>query len=369
MKKALFIDRDGTLIEEPPVTYQVNNLQELVLLPGVIRNLYKIARESDFELVMVTNQDGLGTPSHPEENFNLVQLKLLQILDNEDIRFHAIFVDRSTPEQNLPTRKPGTAMLSNYMNGEYDLTNSYVIGDRHTDILLAKNLGTKVIAIQGLFDLSEWRDKVELYAANWDQIYAFLKIPPRKASILRKTKETEIAIDLNLDGSGSANISTGIGFFDHMLEQIAKHGLIDLSVSVIGDLQIDEHHTIEDTGIALGETLSKALGDKMGLERYGFHLPMDDCNAQVALDFGGRPWLVWKAKFIRDKIGEMPTEMFFHFFKSLSDGAKCNLYIKAKGKNEHHKIEAIFKAFARALKSAVRRDTHNMTLPSTKGVL
>ncbi len=369
MKKVLFIDRDGTLIVEPPITEQINNLDELELLPGVIRNLYKINKELDYEIVMVSNQDGLGTETYPETNFNIVQNKLLQILENEGIRFDAIYIDRSTAVQNLPTRKPGTAMLSRYMDGSYDLRNSFVIGDRLSDIQLAENLGAKAIAIQANFDLDSWKDKCALVAETWDELYNFLRLPPRVATVVRKTKETNIEISLNLDGKGIDEIQTGIGFFDHMLEQIARHGLIDLNIQVDGDLQVDEHHTIEDTGLALGEAFLKAIGDKKGLERYGFSLPMDDCRAEVVLDFGGRPWLVWKAKFRREKIGDMPSEMFYHFFKSFSDAARCNLFIKAKGQNEHHKIEAIFKAFARAVKFALKRDASNMSLPSTKGVL
>ncbi|MFQ5446451.1 MAG: bifunctional histidinol-phosphatase/imidazoleglycerol-phosphate dehydratase HisB [Saprospiraceae bacterium] len=369
MKKVLFIDRDGTLIEEPPETFQIDTLEELTLRPGVIRNLYKIANELDFELVMVTNQDGLGTAAYPEENFTKTQGKLLEILENEGIRFDAIFVDRSTPEENLPTRKPGTAMLTRYLGGTYDLANSYVIGDRPGDIQLARNLGAKAIALAGLFDLSDWKNEVSLLATCWDDIYQLLRFPDRTATVARKTKETHVSVKLNLDGTGTAGIATGLGFFDHMLEQIARHGQLDLTIRTKGDLHVDEHHTIEDTGLVLGEALLQALGDKRGIERYGFCLPMDDCLAQVALDFGGRPWLVWEAEFRREKIGEMPTEMFFHFFKSVSDAARCNLNIRAAGNNEHHKIEAIFKAFGKAVKMAVKRDTASRELPTSKGVL
>lgn len=367
MKKVLFIDRDGTLIIEPPVTFQVNSLEEMVFLPGVIRNLNKIAAELDYELVMVTNQDGLGTDSNPLSTFNLIQNKMLQVLEGEGIKFDAIFIDESFEKENKPTRKPGTAMLTGYMNGAYDLKNSYVIGDRLTDVKLAKNLGAKAIFIKNN-DAPDSAD-IALITDKWDDIYNFLKLPERKISHSRKTKETDIEIELNLDGSGKSTISTGIAFFDHMLEQISKHGNLDLIIKAKGDLHIDEHHTIEDVGIALGETFAKALGDKRGIERYGFCLPMDDCLAQVALDFGGRNWIVWDAEFKREKIGEMPTEMFYHFFKSFSDASKSNLNIKAEGQNEHHKIEAIFKAFAKAIKIAVKRDANNMSLPSTKGML
>ena len=362
MKKILFIDRDGTIIKEPPIDYQVDSLEKLEFYPGVFRYLGKIARELDYLLVMVTNQDGLGTSSFPEEDFWPAHNKMLQTLEGEDIFFDEILIDKSFEEEGLPSRKPGTAMLSQYMNGDYDLSASYVIGDRLSDIQLAKNLGAS-----GIFIGEEGKDAV-LSTKRWEDIYLFLRSPERLASYERKTSETEIEIELNLDGSGQSNIETGLGFFDHMLEQIARHGELDLSVQVKGDLQIDEHHTIEDTALALGTAFSKALGDKSGLERYGFTLPMDDCLAQVALDFGGRPWLVWEADFFREKIGDMPTEMFMHFFKSFSDTAACNLNIKAEGKNEHHKIESIFKAFAKAIKMAVKRN-NSMSIPSTKGVL
>ncbi|MEZ4959463.1 MAG: bifunctional histidinol-phosphatase/imidazoleglycerol-phosphate dehydratase HisB [Saprospiraceae bacterium] len=367
MKKILFLDRDGVLIKEPPATYQVDNLEQMELLPGLLRNLYQIATQTDYLLVMVTNQDGLGTAAYPQENFDQVQGKLLQILENEGIFFHAIHVDKSYEHENLPTRKPGIGMLEEYLNGDYDLANSYVVGDRWSDIKLAENMGTKAIGIRGLFPLNEWAAKAEIVVDTWDEIAEFLLHQHRHASVNRKTKETDITVKLNLDGTGQAEIATGIGFYDHMLEQIARHGQLDLTVNAKGDLHIDEHHTIEDTALALGEAFLTALGDKRGIERYGFCLPMDDCLAQVALDFGGRPWLVWEADFHREKVGDMPTEMFHHFFKSFSDTAKCNLNIKAEGQNEHHKIEAIFKAFAKAIKMAVRREGN--LLPSTKGVL
>ena len=364
-KKALFIDRDGTIIIEPPITEQVNSLEEMTFLPGVIRNLYFIAKNLDFELVMVTNQDGLGTENYPQEVFDSVQNKMLEILETEGITFSAIHIDKSYPHDNLPTRKPGTGMLTGYMDGSYDLENSFVIGDRLTDVKLAQNLGSKSILITSELGNSE----ATFEAENWDQIAEFLFAGERKATVARKTKETDINISINLDGNGKANISTGLGFFDHMLEQIAKHGGIDLDIAVKGDLHVDEHHTIEDTAIALGEALYIALGNKRGIERYGYSLPMDDCLCSAVLDFGGRAWLVWDADFKREKIGEMPTEMFLHFFKSLSDAAKMNLNIKAEGENEHHKIEGIFKALARALKMAIKRDIYKYELPSTKGML
>lgn len=366
MKKALFMDRDGTLIKEPPVTFQVDNLEQLEFLPGVLRNLYRIAREMDYELVMVTNQDGLGTASYPLERFNTVQEKMLQTLANEGIHFAAIHIDASFPEDNKPTRKPGTAMLSRYLNGNYDLRNSYVIGDRLTDVQLAYNLGTGSVFIKNKEFLTA---DASFVAEDWEDIYRFLKSGNRYVEHLRKTNETDISIRLNLDGQGMYEVHTGLGFFNHMLEQLSRHGGMDLLVKVEGDLHIDEHHTIEDTGIALGEAFKKALGSKKGIERYGFCLPMDDCLAQVALDFGGRSWLVWEASFSREKIGDMPTEMFFHFFKSFCDGAACNLNIKAEGINEHHKIESIFKAFAKTLKMAVQTDPDRMQVPTTKGLL
>ena len=364
-KKALFIDRDGTIIIEPPITEQVNSLEEMTFLPGVIRNLYFIAKNLDFELVMVTNQDGLGTENYPQEVFDSVQNKMLEILEGEGITFSAIHIDKSYPHEGLATRKPGTGMLTSYMDGSYDLENSFVIGDRLTDVKLAQNLGSKSILITSELGNSE----ATFEAENWDQIAEFLFAGERKATVARKTKETDINIAINLDGNGKANISTGLGFFDHMLEQIAKHGGIDLDIKVIGDTYVDEHHTIEDTAIALGEALYLALGNKRGIERYGYSLPMDDCLCSAVLDFGGRAWLVWDAEFKREKIGEMPTEMFLHFFKSLSDSAKMNLNIKAEGDNEHHKIEGIFKALARALKMAIKRDIYKYELPSTKGML
>lgn len=356
-KRALFIDRDGTIIVEPPVTEQVNTLEELEFLPGAIRNLYFIAKNLDFELVMVTNQDGLGTPAYPMENFEKVQGKILQILEGEGVVFNDIKIDKSRPEDGLPTRKPGTGMLTAYMDGSYDLSSCYVIGDRETDEQLAENLGAKAIRIGS--------DRFP----DWDKICEYLFAGERSCSVSRKTKETDIKIALDLDGTGKTSVSTGIGFFDHMLEQIGKHAGIDLTIDVHGDLNVDEHHTIEDTGIALGEALSKALGDKRGIERYGYCLPMDDCLCSVALDFGGRPWLVWDVELKREKVGDFPTEMLMHFFKSLSDNAKMNLNVKAEGENEHHKIEGIFKAFARSIKMAIKRDIYKFELPSTKGSL
>jgi imidazoleglycerol-phosphate dehydratase/histidinol-phosphatase len=362
MKKVLFIDRDGTIIAEPE-DEQVDSFEKMAFLPSVITCLSKIARETDYELVMVTNQDGMGTVSFPEETFWPVQNKMLQILKGEGIVFTEIFIDSSMPSDNAPTRKPGTAMLTRYLAGGVDLNASFVIGDRLTDIELAKNLGCKSI-----FITSEKSPSADFCTSNWNEIYSFLKQKPRSAGIERNTSETRIRIDLNLDGTGKSSISTGIGFFDHMLEQIAKHGNIDLTIKVAGDLHIDEHHTVEDVAITLGEAMLKALGGKKGIERYGFVLPMDDCLARVALDFGGRPWIVWEVEFLREKIGEMPAELFFHFFKSFSDNARCNLNIMAEGENEHHKIEAIFKAFAKAIKMAVKQ-TDNYNLPSTKGKL
>ncbi len=367
MKKLLFIDRDGTLIYEPE-DFQIDSFAKLKFLPFAISALGKIARETDYELVMVSNQDGLGTFAFPEENFYPVQNFILQTFENEGIVFAEICVDRSFGHENKPTRKPLTGMLKKYLGGEYELANSFVIGDRETDVHLAKNLGAKAIFIKNEnFDLPESKD---VFAAeNWQAIYEFLKLPPRKVSHKRATKETEIEVELNLDGGGKAEISTGISFFDHMLEQIARHGAIDLRIEAKGDLHIDEHHTIEDTAITLGEAFALTLPDKRGMERYGFCLPMDDCLAQVAVDFGGRNWCVWEVEFKRENVGKMPTEMFFHFFKSFSDKAQCNLNIKAEGTNEHHKIEAIFKAFAKAIKMAVKRDISSDALPSTKGTL
>ncbi len=363
MKKVLFIDRDGTLVIEPPVDYQLDSLEKLEFYPGVFQWLAKIALELDYELVMVTNQDGLGTASFPEEAFWPAQNKIIEAFQNEGIEFTEVLIDKSFPEDNAPTRKPGTGLLNQYIYGDYDLENSYVIGDRLTDIELAQNLNS-----QGIFIGDERNEYASLTTKSWSAIYTYLKSKPRKTSVSRKTNETDIKVEINLDGSGKSDISTGLGFFDHMLEQIAKHGNIDLNVSVVGDLEIDEHHTIEDVALTLGEVFIKALGSKKSIERYGFLLPMDECLAQVALDFGGRPWLVWEADFKREMIGEMPTEMFMHFFKSFSDAAKCNINIKAEGDNEHHKIESIFKAFAKAIKMAVNK-TDNYSIPSTKGSL
>lgn len=373
-KRVLFIDRDGTLILESPGDFQVDSLEKLVFYPGIFRNMYQIKKNLNFELVIVTNQDGLGTPAFPEDTFWPVHNKMIKSFENEGITFDDILIDKSFPEDNLPTRKPGIKMLANYLTDEYDLTNSYVIGDRITDIELARNLGAKGILIG---EQDQWKILDELNLSshcvlvteNWDNIYQLLITGDRKVVVERNTAETKVYIALDLDGSGKSEIQTGLGFFNHMLDQIAKHSGIDLIIDVQGDLNVDEHHTIEDTGIALGEAILKALGNKRGIERYGFVLPMDDCLAQVALDFGGRSWFVWETEFLREKIGDVPCEMFFHFFKSLSDSAKMNLNIKAEGKNEHHKIESIFKAFARAIKNAIRKDIFSNSLPSTKGVL
>lgn len=363
MKKVLFIDRDGTLVIEPPIDFQLDSLEKLEFYPGVFQWLSRIAQEMDYELVMVTNQDGLGTTAFPTETFWPAQEKIVKAFKNEGVIFSEIVIDKSFPHENLPTRKPGTALLTHYIKGNYNLPESYVIGDRLTDVQLAKNLGCKAIYMG-----TDASDDADLNTTNWADIYQLLKSEPRKAKIVRKTSETNIEIELNLDGLGKSSISTGLGFFDHMLEQISRHGNMDLNIQVKGDLHIDEHHTIEDVAIALGEAFVSALASKKGIERYGFLLPMDDCLAQVAIDFGGRPWLVWDAEFKREKIGEMPAEMFFHFFKSFSDNAKCNLNIKADGNNEHHKIEAIFKAFAKAIRMAVSK-TSNFSIPSTKGTL
>ncbi|MDO5608951.1 MAG: bifunctional histidinol-phosphatase/imidazoleglycerol-phosphate dehydratase HisB [Capnocytophaga sp.] len=363
MQKILFIDRDGTLVIEPPIDYQLDSLQKLEFYPKVFRNLYKIATELDYKLVMVTNQDGLGTDSFPEETFWEAHNKTMKAFENEGITFEEVLIDRSFPHDNAPTRKPGTGMLTHYIKGNYDLKNSFVIGDRLTDVQLAENLGC-----QAIFISEENENKAALTTTDWDEIYRFLKNTDRTAIVNRNTNETQIRIELNLDGSGSADIHTGLGFFDHMLTQIAKHGGMDLTINVKGDLEVDEHHTIEDTGLALGEAFKKALGSKKGIERYGFLLPMDDSLAQVALDFGGRSWLVWNADFKREKVGDMPTEMFSHFFKSFTDTAACNLNIKVEGDNEHHKIEAVFKAFAKALKMAVKQN-YDGKIPSSKGVL
>ena len=371
MKKVLFIDRDGTLIVEPP-DEQIDSLEKLTFYPGVFTGLGRIARETNYELVMVTNQDGLGTEKFPEEKFWPAHKKILEAFENEGIRFSAVYIDKSLAFEKKNTRKPGVGMLMDYFNGTYDLKNSYVVGDRTTDIELAKNLGAKGILLnaencratieqQGL---APW---CQLITTSWTEIYSLVSTQKRTADVVRATLETTIKVQVNLDGTGQSSVSTGLGFFDHMLDQVARHGQIDLTVKVEGDLRIDEHHTIEDTALTFGEAILKALGDKRGIERYGFCLPMDDCLAQVAVDFGGRPWVVWEAGFSREKIGDMPTEMFFHFFKSFSDAAKCNLNIKAEGQNEHHKIEAIFKAFAKAIKMALKKEGDQ--LPTTKGRL
>lgn len=372
-KKVLFIDRDGTLVIEPPVDYQLDSFEKLEFYPKVFRNLHFIRTRLDFELVMVTNQDGLGTASFPEDTFWPVHNLMLKSFAGEGITFDDICIDRSFPEDNAPTRKPRTGMLTRYIhNEEYDLAGSFVIGDRATDVELAKNLGCRAILLQpdiSILKDTELENVCALATTDWDRIAEFLFAGERIAEVRRTTKETDIHVRINLDGNGTCDISTGLGFFDHMLEQIGKHGGIDLTIRVKGDLYVDEHHTIEDTAIALGECIYQALGSKRGIERYGYCLPMDDCLCQVALDFGGRPWLVWDASFRREKIGEMPTEMFLHFFKSLSDSARMNLNIRAEGENEHHKIEGIFKALARSLKMAIRRDIYHYEVPSSKGSL
>ena len=376
MKKVLFIDRDGTLTLEPG-DYQVDTFEKLIFYPQVFWYLSSIVKELDYELVMVTNQDGLGTDSFPEEEFWPYQNHLVKSFENEGVIFSEILIDRTFPEDKADTRKPGTGMLTAYINNpEYDLSNSYVIGDRLTDMQLAKNLGSKGIFIDNNADLgadevtdTALEETIVLTTNRWENIYRMLLLKERAVRLERNTKETKISIDLNLDGSGKSQIDTGIAFFDHMLDQLARHGGVDLNIKTIGDLEVDKHHTIEDTAIALGEIFAKALGDKKGIERYGFTLPMDDALAQVALDFGGRSWLIWETEFKREMIGQMPTEMFYHFFKSFADGAKANLNIKAEGNNEHHKIESIFKAFAKAIKMAIKRDAENMILPSTKGTL
>ena len=372
-KKVLFIDRDGTLVIEPPVDYQLDSFEKLEFYPKVFRNLHFIRTRLDFELVMVTNQDGLGTASFPEDTFWPVHNLMLKSFAGEGITFDDICIDRSFPEDNAPTRKPRTGMLTRYIhNEEYDLAGSFVIGDRATDVELAKNLGCRAILLQpdtSILKDTELENVCALATTDWDRIAEFLFAGERIAEVRRTTKETDIHVRINLDGNGTCDISTGLGFFDHMLEQIGKHGGIDLTIRVKGDLYVDEHHTIEDTAIALGECIYQALGSKRGIERYGYCLPMDDCLCQVALDFGGRPWLVWNASFRREKIGEMPTEMFLHFFKSLSDSARMNLNIRAEGENEHHKIEGIFKALARSLKMAIRRDIYHYEVPSSKGSL
>ncbi len=377
MKKVLFIDRDGTIIKET-ADEQIDSFEKLEFYPKVFQWLSKIAQELDYEIVMITNQDGLGTEAFPEETFWPIHNFIIQTFEREGIVFKEQFIDRTFAKDNAPTRKPNTGLLTKYFTEDYDLKNSIVIGDRLTDMELAKNLGAKGIFINDNTNLgtdeitvkrNDLNEYIALETSDWQRIYEFLKLECRISEISRKTNETDINIELNLDGTGKSNIDTGISFFDHMLDQIARHGQIDLDITVKGDLEVDEHHTIEDTAIALGEVLSKALADKLGIERYGFCLPMDDCLAQVAIDFGGRNWLVWEAEFKREMIGKMPTEMFYHFFKSFTDGAKCNLNIKAEGNNEHHKIEAIFKAFAKAIKVAVKRDADKMILPSTKGML
>ncbi|WP_126971619.1 bifunctional histidinol-phosphatase/imidazoleglycerol-phosphate dehydratase HisB [Gynurincola endophyticus] len=379
MKRVLFIDRDGTLINEAPPSYQLDDFAKLTFYPQVFEYMGRIARELDYELVMVTNQDGLGTSSFPEDTFWPVHNFVMKSLEGEGIYFNDVCIDRSFPEDKAPTRKPGTGMLTQYLDQEkYDLENSFVIGDRITDVQLAKNLGAKAIwmnndttlgAGEVSDDLKELENTIALISTEWSDIYKFLKLGLRKVIHERNTNETQIKIELNVDGSGRSAIVTGLGFFDHMLDQIARHGKMDLTIRSNGDLHIDEHHTIEDTGIALGEAFAKALADKRGMERYGFALPMDEADAMVTIDFGGRNWIVWNAHFSREYVGDMPTEMFFHFFKSFSDAAKCNLNITCKGDNEHHKIEAVFKAFAKAIKMAVKRDPLSNYLPSTKGVL
>ena len=371
-KKVLFIDRDGTIIIEPPVTFQVDRVDQIEYLPAVLRNLHFIRKKLDFEWALVTNQDGLGTPIYPQENFDKVQASFLKTLANEDIHFDKIFIDISFPEDNLPTRKPGTAMLTEYFTEANDLEGSFVIGDRYTDVELAKNMGCKAIFISTDEEILKEKGLTAycaLQTTDWNRITEFLFAGERTATVKRTTKETDILIELNLDGSGKCNINTGLKFFDHMLEQIGKHSGSDLTIQVKGDLEVDEHHTIEDTAIALGEAFGKALGNKRGVERYGFYLPMDDCLCSVALDFGGRAWLVYDDEFKREYVGDLPTEMVLHFFKSFSDAAKMNLNIKAEGDNEHHKIEGIFKALAKSIKMAVKRDIYQYELPSTKGML
>ena len=376
MRPILFIDRDGVVLQEPKLDYQIDSIDKTRFVKGAISNLHKIASELGYYKVMVTNQDGLGTASYPKEQFEPYQTLMLDTLAKEGFVFDEIHIDTSFEKDNLPTRKPGTALLQHLMGNEsFDIQNSFVIGDRWSDITLAKNLGCKAIYLKsGNHALSaeqekELRDTIVLETDSWSNIYSFLKLGLRLVEHERNTKETKIKVSLNLDGTGKASIHTGLGFFDHMLEQIARHGAIDLNIHCDGDLHIDEHHTIEDVGLALGEAFAKGLTDKRGMERYGFALPMDEAEAKVLIDFGGRNWIVWDAKFSREKVGEMPTEMFFHFFKSFSDAAKCNLNVSCQGENEHHKIEAIFKAFAKAIKMAVHRDPHSNQLPSTKGVL
>jgi len=377
MKKVLFIDRDGTIIKET-ADEQIDAFEKMIFYPKAFTFLGKIAKELDYELVMITNQDGLGTDVFPEDTFWPVHNFIMKSFENEGVIFDKVFLDRTFPHENADTRKPGTGLLTEYFSETYDLANSFVIGDRLTDMELAKNLGSKGIFINDKTNLGtgeitvkqeELNETIAIETSDWEKIYEFLKLENRTASISRKTNETDIQIELNLDGTGKGNISTGLAFFDHMLDQLARHGQMDLTIKVNGDLEVDEHHTIEDTAIALGEVFNIALGNKLGIERYGFCLPMDDCLAQVAIDFGGRNWLVWDADFKREKVGDMPTEMFYHFFKSFTDGAKANLNVKVEGSNEHHKIEAIFKAFAKAIKMSVKRDVEKMVLPSTKGML
>ena len=377
MKPVLFIDRDGTLIREP-ADEQIDSFEKLEFYPKVFQYLSKIAEELNFEIVMITNQDGLGTEVYPEDTFWPVHNFVIKTFEQEGVVFKEQFIDRTFAKDNAPTRKPNTGLLTKYFSEDYDLTNSYIIGDRLTDIELAKNLGARGIFINDNTNLgtdevtvsnNELQQYIALETNDWEAIYEFLKTTERVGSIERNTNETKIKINLNLDGTGKSSVDTGIAFFDHMLDQIARHGQIDLNIKVDGDLEVDEHHTIEDTAIALGEVFASTLGNKLGIERYGFCLPMDDCLAQVAIDFGGRNWLVWDADFKREMIGKMPTEMFYHFFKSFTDGAKCNLNVKVEGNNEHHKIEAIFKAFAKSIKMAVKQDVNKMILPSTKGML
>ena len=378
-KRCLFIDRDGTMIKEYPPHYQIDSLEKVTFYPFALKYLGKIYEEMDYEFVLVSNQDGLGTPKFPESVFWPAHNLVMKTFEGEGIFFKEQLVDRSYPEDNLPTRKPGTGMFTAYLNNpEYDIANSYVIGDRITDVQLAKNLGCKAIWLKNNAALGgaevkdsmkELEKSVAIATTHWKDIYDFLKKEGRVIHHTRKTSETEINIEINLDGSGKANIQTGLEFFNHMLDQIARHGLIDLTIQAKGDLQIDEHHTIEDTGIALGEAMLKALGNKKGIERYGFALPMDEAEAKVLIDFGGRAWIIWNTDFSRERVGDMPTEMFYHFFKSFSDAARCNLHVECKGMNEHHKIEAIFKAFAKAIKMAVKKDPLKNYLPSTKGSL
>ena len=375
MKKILFVDRDGTIVLEPN-DYQLDSMDKLTFYPQVFKYLGKIARELSYELVMVTNQDGLGTVSFPEESFWPTHNFILNSFKNESIEFDEVLIDRSLPSDKAPTRKPGTGLLINYLNNKkYDIKNSFVIGDRMTDMELAYNIGAKGLFLSNNESLEkeessrDIKNAIALKTKKWADVYSFLKLEQRSVYKRRKTKETDISLNLNLDGIGKSKINTGITFFDHMLDQIARHGNVDLEITVKGDLEVDEHHTIEDTAIILGEVFAAALGDKLGIERYGFCLPMDDCLAQVSIDFGGRNWLVWETEFKREMIGKMPTEMFMHFFKSFSDSAKANLNIKAEGINEHHKIESIFKAFAKAIKSAIKRDPDKMILPTTKGSL